>query len=259
VTVKNGTIEEYLIGVDSWRVRRARFENLTVRNLISWNPDDFVSALRFTLSLDVVVRDSFFEFNPQYHKSGMHLAETEFTVDNIEFKNGGVGVDISGECDTVPKGSRGSVINSRFSGARFSGVLVQCTEYARVADNLFSGNEVGVTVDTHAPGTTTGVVVEENTITGGFRGVVFGGTDGSSILNNVIYGTAFGIHLDENAQCPDVPTPDCFYATDNLISGNEVTGNGLDLSHHPNALGNTWVDNICETWEGAEIPGCIAP
>jgi nitrous oxidase accessory protein NosD len=205
------------------------------------------------------VRDSFFEFNPQHHKSGMHLAETEFIVDNIEFKNGGVGVDISGECDTVPKGSRGSVINSRFSGARGAGVLVQCTENARVADNLFSGNEVGVGVDTHAPGQTTGLIIEDNTIENGFRGVHFWGTDGSSILNNVIRATAIGIHLDENMACPDMPAEDCYHATNNVISGNEVTGNSLDLSHHPKALGNTWVDNICETWQGAEIPGCIAP
>ena len=49
------------------------------------------------------------------------------------------------------------------------------------------------------------------------------------------------------------------FATGNVVTGNTVTGNPVDLSHHPNALGNTWSDNICETTEGSEIPPCIPP
>jgi parallel beta-helix repeat protein len=262
VTVKNGTLADFIIGIDSYRTRRARFEDLTIRNLESWDTEVFVSAMRITKCQDVVVKDSFFEFLRRYHKSGIHFADTEFTVDNLEMKNGGVGVDISGDCHLgTDEGSSGSVINSRFSGTLAGGVLVQCTENARVANNQFIDNETGVVVDTHAPGYTTGLTIEGNVIEDAFRGIHFWGTDGCSIQNNEIHRTAFGIYLDENMACPDEPMPDsyCFYATGNLISGNEVTGNYLDLFHHPNASGNTWVDNICETWEGAEIPGCIAP
>jgi parallel beta-helix repeat protein len=257
VTVKNGTIENFLVGVDSYRDRRMRLEDLTIRNLESWDTQVFVSAMKITKGQDVVVRDSFFEFLRRYHKSGIHFADTEFTVDNLEMKNGGVGVDIS--CDwylETPEGSSGSVINSRFSGTLAGGVLVQCTENARVANNQFIDNETGVVVDTHAPGRTTGLTIEGNVIEDAFRGIHFWGTDGCSILNNEIHRTAFGIYLDENMACPDVPTPDCFYATNNVISGNDVTGNNLDLYHHPNALGNTWENNTCETKEGDEIPSC---
>jgi len=55
--------------------------------------------------------------------------------------------------------------------------------------------------------------------------------------------------------CPELP---CFYSTGNVISDNVVTGNFIDLYHHPEATGNTWENNTCETKEGAEIPACTA-
>ena len=51
-------------------------------------------------------------------------------------------------------------------------------------------------------------------------------------------------------------TDQSFYSTNNLISNNVVTGNVTDLSHHENAIGNTWVNNTCQTKEGDEIPDC---
>ena len=114
----------------------------------------------------------------------------------------------------------------------------------------------GVVVDTHVPGYTTGVTIEGNVFEDAFRGIHFWGTDGCSILNNEIHRTAFGIYLDANMACPDEPTTDCFFPTDNVISGNDVTRNYLDLYHHPNAVGNSWENNSCETKEGDEIPPC---
>ena len=98
--------------------------------------------------------------------------------------------------------------------------------------------------------------MERNSVYRGFRGVHFWGTSDCNILNNVIHRTGTGIYLDANMACPDEPTPDCFYATGNVISGNEVTRNYMDLSHDENAVGNTWEDNTCLTKEGAEIPEC---
>ena len=69
-----------------------------------------------------------------------------------------------------------------------------------------------------------------------------------------------GVLMDSIMGGPeDTHQPGCYYATDNVISGNHVTGFYRDLYHHPYATGNTWTDNICEYWEGTEIPPCIAP
>jgi nitrous oxidase accessory protein NosD len=76
----------------------------------------------------------------------------------------------------------------------------------------------------------------------------------TKILNNVIDGAASGIHLDWNTACPDGPENQCFSATGNVISGNHVTGNALDLSHRRTTTGNIWENNICETKSGAAIP-----
>jgi formylglycine-generating enzyme required for sulfatase activity len=259
VTLKNGTIENFLDGVGISGTRRASVENLTIRNLVSDDPEVFVSALNAGQNQDIVVKDSFFEFLPVYHKNGIQFYNSTFTVDNIEMVGGNVGVDINGLDYLGPGGSNGSVVNSRFVGTVVAGVLVQVTDDARVADNEFVNCETGVVVDTHVPGGTTGLTVEGNSMYRGFRGVHFWGTSDCSILNNVIRRTGFGIFLDLNMACPDEgPTPECFYATGNVISGNVVTDNYIDLQHHPNAVGNTWEDNTCESKQGAEIPECTA-
>ena len=57
-------------------------------------------------------------------------------------------------------------------------------------------------------------------------------------------------------ECLFVTGPYCYYATGNVIAGNTVTGNFLDLYHRENAVGNTWEDNKCQTKEGTEIAEC---
>jgi hypothetical protein len=69
-----------------------------------------------------------------------------------------------------------------------------------------------------------------------------------------------GVLMDSIMGCPpDDHQEGCYYATNNLISGNHVTGAFRDLWHHPYATGNTWLNNTCQYWEGAEIEPCIAP
>jgi nitrous oxidase accessory protein NosD len=259
VTIKNGTIESFLVGMDVVGSREVTVEDLTIRNLEEDDPDNFLPGLRITRSQEVLVRDSFFEFLPVAHKEAIVLANSEVTVDNIEMKDGSVGVNISSDGNEENIGSDVSVINSLFVGVTIAGVLVQWTDNARVADNEFTSCEVGVSVDTHTPGGITGLTIEDNSIDGGHIGVHFMGTSDSSILNNVIRNMWRGIFLDANMDCPDSsPGPECFYATDNVISGNQVTGNFIDLYHHEYAVGNTWENNICQTKEGAEIPACTA-
>ena len=204
------------------------------------------------------MRDSFFEFLLQHHKDGIGFYASQATINNIEMNRGSVGVNVDGDSSFGPSGSTATVINSRFVGAFVAGVLVQWTKNSRIADNEFINCETGVSVDTKAPGDTTGLIVEGNLMEGGFRGVHFWGTSDCEILKNVIREVSFGIFLDANMACPDERTPECFYATRNVISGNELTDNYMDLFHDENAVGNTWENNTCHRKRGAEIPACTA-
>ena len=83
------------------------------------------------------------------------------------------------------------------------------------------------------------------------------GVSESTIDNNIIQNVWRGIMMDENHECLVGNTNEnCFYSTGNIISNNVLTGNVLDLSHHELALGNTWINNTCQTKEGDEIPDC---
>ena len=260
VTIKNGTIESFLSGLDLVRTRVARVKDLIIRNLESEDPDDFVPGLRITRGQDVLVRDCFFEFLPVAHKEAIVLATSEVTIDNIEVKDASVGVNISSDGNQENVGSDASVINSRFCGVTIAGVLVQWTDDSRVEDNEFDRNEMGVLVDTHTPGGITGLTIEDNSMHDGHIGVHFMGNTDCSILDNVIRDHWRGVFVDSIMGCPEYEhQPGCFYASSNVISGNEVTGNFLDLFHHPYAVGNTWEDNTCQTKEGAEIPACTVP
>jgi hypothetical protein len=260
VTIKNGTIEDFLVGMDVVFSSDVTVKDLYIRNLVEDDPDEFLPGLRITQSQNVLVGDCFFEFLPVAHKEAIVLATSEVTIDNIEVKDASVGVNISSDGNQENIGTTASVINSRFAGVTIAGVLVQWTDDARVADNEFTGNEMGVSVDTHTPGGITGLTVEGNSIHDGYLGVHFMGNTESSILDNVIRNGWRGIFVDSIMGCPEYEhQPGCFYAFGNVISGNEVMGNFIDLFHHPYAVGNTWGDNTCQTKEGAEIPACTAP
>jgi hypothetical protein len=260
VTIKNGTIQDFLSGLDLVRNNVATVQDLKISNLVEDDPDNFLPALRINRGQGVVVRDSFFEFLPVMHKEAIVLATSEVTIDNIETKDGSVGVNISSDGNESNDGSDATVINSRFVGSVGGAVLVQCTDNSRVADNEFDRNEEAIHGDAVWAGRITGLTIEGNSMHDGYMGVLFMGISGSSILDNVVHDNSLGITLQSNMECLDDATrPDCFYSTGNVVNGNEATDNFLDLHHREYATGNTWVDNICQTKEGAEIPSCTAP
>jgi hypothetical protein len=150
------------------------------------------------------------------------------------------------------------VVNSRFLDPVLGGILVQETGNVRIAANEF--RRTNITILEHAPGGITGVMIEHNSIVDWGEGIFFRAGSNSTIRYNLITGCdACGIALDSNTECPPTPTPECFYSTGIVVTNNTVVGNNWDLCHNPNATGNTWQDNICETTFGAEIPPCIPP
>jgi hypothetical protein len=132
------------------------------------------------------------------------------------------------------------------------------TDDALITDNEFARCPINIAEQT--PGTVTGLLIERNFSYDWGSGIHFRGGSNSIISDNLVQDHIdSGIVMDANDTCPSPPTPDCFYAIGNLITGNTATNNSIDLRHHPNALGNTWLDNVCETTEGIEIPPCIPP
>jgi len=253
VTVKNGTIRDFLVEMNIYSANTVTVKDLWMGNLVADDAEDFFPGLRVTQSQNVLVRDCFFGFLPVFHREAIVSAASEITLDNIEFKDGSIGVNIGGA-----GGTSGSVINSRFIDPVLGGVLVQETGNVRIAGNEF--RRTCVAIVEHAPGEVTGVLIEHNSIVDWGEGVFFRAGSNSTIRYNLISGhDACGIALDVNTACPPTPTPACFYATGNVVANNTVVGNNWDLCHNPNATGNTWQDNICETTFGAEIPPCIPP
>jgi hypothetical protein len=258
VTIKNGVIKDSLVGVGITGSQNVLVQDVMVQNLFNTDPEDFLSGVGTQFSQGVVIRDCFFDFSWTDHRTAVSLATSEVTVDNVEVSDGGVGVDISGGLET--DGTRATVVNSRFFGSHTHGILVQRTEQSSISNNEFDHCEEGVTCDTHLPGTITGVTVESNGIHHVFVGVHFWANESCSVLDNVISSGWRGIVLDQNMPCLVATDPsECYYATGNLVSGNEVDGFITDLYHHSLATGNTWTENTCETKEGAEIPLCLPP
>ncbi len=254
VTIKNGTIKDFNTGVQLTETDGATVRDLLIRNLANSDPNDFLNGIRSDNSQGILARECFFHFLPVHHRTIVNLADAMATIDNIEVNGGGVGSDISGGTD----GTDCLVINSRFVHTVHSGVLVQTTDNLLIADNEFVRSPLNI--EEHWPGGITSVTIENNLIEDWGIGIFFQGGSNSTIRNNIVRGhDSRGILLGPNMDCPDTPTPACYYATDNVVAGNIVTGNPIDLSHHPNALGNTWTDNICETRDGSEIPPCIPP
>ena len=261
LTVKNGTIKKHGVGLSIDNTTGALIKDVYINDLVEDDPDWNRMGTRVTLSQDVLIRDCFIEFLQVMHKEAIVLASSDATVDNIEVKYGSVGVNISGDSGVGNIGSRASVLNSRFvDQISIGGILVQWGRTSRIAGNEFTRSGSGVVTDNHAPGGITDITIEGNVMYDNFYGVQFMGSSDSYVLNNLIRRGHIGVLMDSIMGCPeDTHQPGCYYATDNVISGNHVTGFYRDLYHHPYATGNTWIDNICEYWEGTEIPPCTGP
>ena len=259
VTVKNGTIQDFLVGMDIVDSDLATVRDLKLSNLVEDDPEEFLPGLRISISRNVLVRDTFIEFLPVVHKEAIVAADAEVIIDNVEVKDASVGVNISGN-EGISNGTVATVINSRFVRVNIGGILVQITDNSRIANNEFDDNEMGVYCDSMFEGRITGLTIEDNSVHDGFIGVQFLGTSDSDILNNYLHDNSTGIDLESNMECLDDNTlPICFFSTGNLVSGNRAFDNFLDYHHDVYATGNTWTDNTCETKDGAEIPPCIPP
>lgn len=266
ITIRNGTIDGFHIGVFIIESNRATMENLTVRNMVSSDPDDLILGIAIVGSQEVVVRDTLFEFLIVAHKEAVEIYDSYADVNNIEVRGGGAGVNYSfaGECDPLNSPSNGTVRNSRFHNIDIAGIEVACSSYALIEGNIFSAAPaVGIGIQGDAPfaGAVTGLIVNENIIRGTMIGIEFRGILDSNISNNYIFDNQiWGIAMRQSLGCitPELGWP-CFYSTGNSITDNETWGNGTDLYHYELSLGHTWERNTCETKEGAEIPECTPP
>ena len=267
ITIRNGAVEGFNIGVFIIDSDRVRMENLTVRNLDISDPNHFIFGIAVVGSQNVVVRDSLFEFLTVAHKEAVEIFDSFVDVSNIEVRGGGAGVSFSFEnevCDPVNSPSNGTVRNSKFSDIYVAGIWIACSSSALIEDNDFSGCEeclLGIQGEAQFLGAVTGLTVRENFIHNTSLGIEFRGISESSISNNTVFDNrGWGIAMRQSLGCL-VPQPywECFSSTANVIADNQTWGNVVDLYHYEESLGNTWERNTCETKEGAEIPECTPP
>jgi len=250
VTVKNGTIDGFVIGLTFADGRDVTAEDLTIRNLEIEDPGKWVIGIWINGCRDLVVKNATFEFLPVFHKSAVEAWSCSgFRIDTIALNGGSLGVEIN-------FGSTGEVVNSRFLGSKGAGVLIEGSEGARIAHNEFVRNEVGIGATSYESEPITGLTIEANSIEDGFIGVSFQGISESTVRDNIVRNHHRGISLEPYLNCQDPPGPECYYSTGNVITGNTVLGNHVDLYHHKKCVPNTWEWNSCLTKRGAEIPPC---
>ncbi|MEW5868277.1 MAG: right-handed parallel beta-helix repeat-containing protein [Chloroflexota bacterium] len=266
ITIRNGVIEGFNVGVFVIQADQATMENLTVRNLDISDPDHMLFGIQIDGSQNVVVRDSYFEFISAAHKEAVEIYNSYVEVRDIEVQGGGAGVNFSfaGACDPAANPSNGKVLDSRFSNVYIAGIEVACSSYAWIEGNVFTASPavgIGIQSDAWVSGDVTGLTVKNNFIYDTLLGIEFRGVIDSDILDNEIFDNQiWGIAIRQSLGCLVPETGlDCFDSTANTVTDNETWGNGIDLYHYENSLGNTWESNTCENKDGVEIPECTPP
>jgi parallel beta-helix repeat protein len=267
VTIRNGSIDGFNVGIYVDASNLVTLEDLTIRNMDITDPNHFLFGTAIVNSQQVVVRDALFEFPTVAHKEAVEIFGSTVDVDNIEVSGGGAGVSFSflgDTCDPVNSPSNGTVRNSNFHDIYVAGIWIACSSNALVEDNEFTGCPeclLGIQGESQFLGAVTGFVVKNNIIHDTFLGIEFRGVSQSSILNNRVYNNrGWGIAMRQSLGClSPQPNWECFYSTANVIADNETWGNVTDLYHYEYALGNTWEGNSCETKDGVEIPECTPP
>jgi len=259
LTIKNGSIEGFLYGIHIGNSSNIRIENVKIKNLKITNPNIHVFGINIDNCRDFNITNCRFEYPQVYHKNAIALSRSFINVDNIVVVSGGVGVDF-GEgdaCGGESINNGGTVTNSKFIDLNTAGVLIQCSNNTLIQGNEFIRNEFGILAYGHDFGNIKSVTIEDNYIHDGFQGIAFYGVTESIINNNIIQNSGWhGIWMNQCHTCELGIQPNPFYSTGNTISNNIVTGNSIDLAHHEQAVGNTWINNTCQTKEGDEIPEC---
>jgi nitrous oxidase accessory protein NosD len=267
LTIRNGVIEGFNVGVYIDSSNGVTVEDLTVRNMDITDPDHFLFGIAIVGSQAVVVRDSLFEFPVVAHKEAVEVFDSTVEVYNIEVRGGGAGVSFSflnDTCDPLNHPSNGTVRDNIFSDVYVAGVWIACTSSVLIEGNDISGCPdciLGIQADGPFPGAVTGLTVKGNTIHDTLVGIEYRGVLESTIASNYVYDNGgWGIALRQSLGCL-APQPgwECFNSTANLVVGNQTWGNVTDLYHYEEATGNTWTGNACKTKDGAEIPECSPP
>ena len=267
LTIKNGVINGFTYGVFIINTNQVTMEKLTIKNLDISDPSNFLFGINILSSQNVIVRDSRFEFLTVPHKEAVEIFDSFVDVSNIEVHGGGAGVSFSfagGACDPLNSPSNGTVSNSRFDNIYVAGIWISCSSTTLIEGNHFSpatGSGIGIQGDAPFLGAVTGLTIKENFIHDTMIGIEFRGISESTISNNAIFDNQiWGIAMRQSLGCI-TPEPgwECFYSTGNVVTDNETWGNGADLYHYENSLGNTWERNTCEIKQGEEIPECTPP
>ena len=260
ITIKNGALEGHNDAVFLFNTHNVTVEYLQVRQLTDSDINHLIRGIVVVSSQRVAVRDSFFEYYPEFHREAVEVYESDVIVSDIEVRSGGAGVNFAfaGSCDPVNRPSNGVVRNSRFVDLRH-GVLVACSSSTRISGNVISPEVwMGITAEGASPGDVTGVVFEGNVVSSLYRGVELGGTSNVTVSHNIIRDGYQGIALVPSMGCTTPETgEECYYPTGITVTYNQVFSNTLDLYHDPNIHGNVWERNTCETKEGNEIPACL--
>jgi hypothetical protein len=267
ITIQNGAVDGFNVGVSVNESSLITIEDLTVRNLDISDPNHFIFGIAVVGSQNVVVRDSQFEFLTVAHKEAVEIFDSYVDVNNIEVRGGGAGVSFSflnDVCDPVNSPSNGTVRNSEFSDIYVAGIWIACSSSAVIESNHFSGCQdciLGIQGESPFLGAVTGLIIKGNVIHKTFLGIEFRGISESNISSNYVFDNrGWGIAMRQSLGCL-APQPgwECFYSTANVISDNETWGNVTDLYHHEESLGNVWERNTCEWKDGSEIPECTPP
>jgi parallel beta-helix repeat protein len=261
LTIKNGTIEGFNRGIFVSETDSVTIENLTIRNQNVIDINHLITGIAIDGSQNIVVRDMLFEFPLQWHKDAVEVYNSNVTISNIEVHGGnGVIFSFAGVCDPVHAPSNGSVLNSQFLGMFGVGIWIGCTSSVRIAGNEITtappGQGVGIGVDASFLGAVTGLTVEGNYIHDAAVGIDFCGATQSTISNNIVSGnSAWGIALQQSSGCLSSELGlECFCSMGNTIIDNQTSGNGIDLYHDEECVGNIWEGNTYETKEGSDIP-----
>jgi parallel beta-helix repeat protein len=260
LTIRNGTIEGFNDGIFISETDSVTIENLTIRNQDVIDLNHFITGVKTSGSQNIVVKDMLFEFASAWHKDAVQVYDSNVAVSNIEVHGGsGVTFCYNQVCDPVHAPSNGTVLNSKFSGIYGVGIWVSCTSSLRIEGNEFTGapgQGEGIQGDAPFLGAVTGLTIEGNYIHDAAIGIEFRGVTKSTISNNVVSGNSiWGIAIRQSLGCL-APEPgwECFCSIENNITDNQTPGNGIDLYHYEECLGNIWERNTYVTKEGSEIP-----
>ena len=255
VTIKNGTIQGFGVGVWAQGHR-----NLELSKLIFKNYGFFGTAI--TNGQDIVIRDSSFLLPPASscgeNRAIQFRSVANVTVSNVDVHGGGGAVDIACIlCNGSEAPTNGKITNSTFTATHLGVVIVNTSDLI-ISDNHFSNivataacAEGAAILSPQQAGLQprTGMVIKDNFIHDNTSGItLFAVVAGAEIKGNQVRdNTITGINLVQRDGVP---------STGNLIKDNLTSGNGLDLFHGGFSTSNTWKNNSCETKDGADIPDC---